>query len=338
MPSVRNRLILGGAAVGGIVGGAALAYWKPDGPLLGFWLSFALAAGLWIALTNSLDGLRQRARWLVALNAVVVFFALLTTQVAARRAISATHLRYEGVLLESIDTFTVGSGEYDVDVRLPTVARGQAPWSLRITKRDSAWTVEPLTGVEELRIGDIGSHRDDRVSRSTILGAQDDVAAIIDPSGAVIDSIRLSTDRAPALRSASGTFALEPVSAALETRYRRGLRVGVALADLDGPRTAAAPWERFVRVRELPSDNIALSLFARRKRYLVTASPPYSVRGSEPSTDALGFADSAAVEVRQGDMRWRFMLREWRRAPSANVGLALFFQRNPRPLDTPLPA
>src|SRR5262249_7525767 len=135
---------------------ATLAYWKPDGPLLGFWLSFALVAGLWISLTDSLVGLRERARWLVALNAVVVFFALLTTQVAARRAISATHLRYEGVLLESVAQFSVGSGEDDVDVRLPTVSRGQMPWSLRVAQRDSGWIVEPLTGVEELRIGSIG--------------------------------------------------------------------------------------------------------------------------------------------------------------------------------------
>src|SRR5215510_4766771 len=140
MPSIRSRLIIGSGAVGGIVAGSALAYWKPDGPLLGFWLSFALVLGLWVSLTKSLSGLRQRAQWLVALNAVVVFFALLTTQVAARRAISATHLRYEGVLLESVNQFTVGSGEDDVDVRLPTVARGQAPWSLRVTKRDSAWS------------------------------------------------------------------------------------------------------------------------------------------------------------------------------------------------------
>src|SRR6185503_14362485 len=158
MPSVQNRFIIGCGAIGGIAGGSALAYWKPDGPLLGFWLSFALVLGLWISLTGSLAGLRQRAQWLVALNAVVVFFALLTTQVAARRAISATHLRYEGVLLESVNQFTVGSGEDDVDVRLPTVARDQVPWSLRVSKRDSAgWTVEPLSGVEELRVGAVSS-------------------------------------------------------------------------------------------------------------------------------------------------------------------------------------
>src|SRR5437868_14270581 len=92
MPSIQNRLILGSGAVGGIIGGSALAYWKPDGPLLGFWLTFALVVGLWISLTSSLDGLRQRAQWLVAFNAIVVFFALLTTQFAARRSLSAAHL------------------------------------------------------------------------------------------------------------------------------------------------------------------------------------------------------------------------------------------------------
>src|SRR5258707_4640923 len=77
MPSVPNRLILGAGAIAGILGGSAIAYWKPDGPLLGYWLSFALLLGLWISFTNSLDGLRQRAQLLVALNAIVVFFALL---------------------------------------------------------------------------------------------------------------------------------------------------------------------------------------------------------------------------------------------------------------------
>src|SRR4051812_3496323 len=169
MPSVHNRVFLGACAIGGILGGSALAYWKPDGPLLGFWLTFALAVGLWISLTSSLDGLRQRAQWLVALNAIVVFFALLTTQIAARRAISAAHLRYEGVLLESVDAFIIGSGEDSVDVRLPTIARDQVPWSIRVAKRESEWSVEPITGVEELRIGRHGDGGDFQVSQSAVL-------------------------------------------------------------------------------------------------------------------------------------------------------------------------
>ena len=337
MPSVQNRFILGAGAVGGIVGGAGLAYLRPDGPLLGFWLTLALALGLWISLTSSLSGLRQRAQWLVALNAIVVFFALLTTQVAARRAISATHLRYEGILLESVDRFTVGSGEDSVDVRLPTVVRDQVPWSVRLAKRDSGWVIEPITGVEELRIGEVGSDRDFRVSRSAVLAGEGDVAAIVDANGVVIDTLRRSSERELTTRDAR--FGLSPVSDALGGRYRRGLRAGVALSELDGARRTSAPYERFVRVRALPShDNALVALFTPGERYLVTASPPFAVRGPNQGADALSFRDSATVEIRQGDARWRLVLREWRRTPSANVGLALFFNRNPRPLDTPLPA
>src|SRR5262249_10800842 len=157
----------------------------------------------------------------------------------------------------------------------------------------------------------------------------------VDANGRALDTIRLGESRE--LRTRAGTFALNPMNRALDARYHRGLRLGLALSDLDGPRRTPVASERFVRVRELPSndDRPLVSRLSPDKRYRVTAPPPYSIRGADPSGDALSFADSAAVEVRQGDTRWRFVLRNWRRAPSSNVGLALFFNRNPRPLDTP---
>src|SRR5215475_2543560 len=335
MPSVQNRFILGAGALGGVLGGAALAYWKPDGPLLAFWLSLALVLGLWISLTSSLSGLRQRAQGLIALNAFVVFFALLTSQVAARRAISATHLRYEGVLLESVDKFTIGSAEDGVDVRLPALARDQIPWSVRVARHDSGWIVDPIGGVEELRVGVVGSDRDYRVSRSILLTHNGDAAAIVDASGRVVDSIRRSTS--DELRTHDATYRLDPVNGALDARYTRRLRSGVALSDLDASRRVSPAYERFVRVRAMPRE-IASFALPGGPRYLVTASPPFGIRGAGSAGDGLTFADSATVEIRQGEIRWRFILREWRRAPSSNVGLAVFFVRNPRPLDTPLPA
>jgi hypothetical protein len=92
-------------------------------------------------------------------------------------------------------------------------------------------------------------------------------------------------------------------------------------------------------VRALPAREVAFFRLPGGARYLVTASPPFGIRGAEAAGgDGLTFADSATVEIRQGETRWRFILREWRRAPSSKVGLAVFFARNPRPLDTPLPA
>src|SRR5262245_30236165 len=335
MPSVQNRFILGAGALVGVLGGAALAYWKPDGPLLAFWLSLALVLGLWISLTSSLSGLRQRAQWLIALNALVVFFALLTSQVAARRAISATHLRYEGVLLESVDKFTIGSGEDGVDVRLPALARDQIPWSVRVARTKSGCIVDPIGGVEELRVGVVGSDRDYRVSRSTLLAHDGDAAAIVDANGRVVDSIRRATS--DELRTHDATYRLDPVNGALDARYGKRLRSGVALSDLDGARSSSTAYERFVRVRALPREIASFPLLGGG-RYQVTASPPFGIRGAGSAGDGLTFADSATVEIRQGDIRWRFILRKWRGAPRSSGGLAVFFARNPRPLDTPLPA
>ncbi|HEY7393291.1 MAG TPA: hypothetical protein VH559_00515, partial [Gemmatimonadaceae bacterium] len=187
-----------------------------------------------------------------------------------------------------------------------------------------------------LRVGVVGSDRDYRVSRSTTLMRDGDAAAIVDANGRVVDSIRRATS--DELRTHDATYRLEPVNGALDARYSKRLRSGVALSDLDGTRHSSAAYERFVRVRALPAREIASFALPGGAHYLVTASPPFGIRGAGSAGDGLTFADSATIEIRQGDIRWRFILREWRRAPSSNVGLAVFFVRNPRPLDTPLPA
>ena len=115
------------------------------------------------------------------------------------------------------------------------------------------------------------------------------------------------------------------------------------------------PYERFVRVQEFSASDVVNgvrpSILQRavwstpfmRERWLpdrpllVAASPPYTLRGPSMSDAHLSFSDSALFEIRNGDVSWRFQLRTWRREPSAEVGLALLFVRNPRPLDTPLP-
>jgi hypothetical protein len=49
-------------------------------------------------------------------------------------------------------------------------------------------------------------------------------------------------------------------------------------------------------------------------------------------------SDSAFVEVRNADVSWRFgLLTDWRSEPGAPRGIAILFNRNPRPMDTPLP-
>jgi hypothetical protein len=355
MPASRSvpRLV---AALGlGLITGVGLAYWQPRWPLLGYWLLLSISLGVAVSTSASLAGLGRRAKWLLAINAAIVAFALATTQIAARRAISSTHLEYRGVHLVGVDSFTVGAGEADADVRLQSVASA-APWSVRIAKQGRTWTVEPRAGIEQLRVGPVGGSRAAHrfnVAQSTILSSSDDWVAIVDPSGAVVDTLRLS---ATGVRSAtSNAFLLRPVNGDIAARYRRQLRAGVALSSLDGQRTAPSAYERFVRVQELsssddvngvapsPVQRLAWSLpfvperLLPTRPLLVAASPPFMLRGAGLDTGLLSFTDSARVEIRSGDVSWDFELRARRREPSADVGLDLLFVRNPRALDTPLP-
>ena len=77
----------------GVVVGIGLAYWQPRSPLLAYWLLLAIGLGATVSLTRALSGVTQRAKWIMTINAVIVAVALATTQLAARRAISATPSR-----------------------------------------------------------------------------------------------------------------------------------------------------------------------------------------------------------------------------------------------------
>lgn len=355
MPASRTALKI--LTVLGLVTGVGLAYWQPQWPLLGYWLLFSTGLGVAVSTMSSLSGLAMRAKWLMTINALVVAFALATTQIAARRAISSTHLQYRGVHVVGIDSFTVGAGDTDADIRLQNVAT-TSPWSIRVAKQGQRWTVEPLAGIEQLRMNPGGGTRassasDFKVARSSILTAAGDWVAVADPAGVVVDTLRLAQGRLESSRS--NTFLLRPISADITDRYRRQLRAGVALSGLDGHRSAPSAYERFVRVQEFSASNVVngmrpsivqrvvWSLPLMRDRWLpsrpllVAASPPYTLRGPSLSDGHLSFSDSALFEIRNGDVAWRFQLRTWRREPSADVGLALLFVRNPRPLDTPLP-
>ena len=339
----------------GLTTGVSLAYWQPRWPLLGYWLLLSIALGVAVSTVSSLAGLARRAKWLLSINAIIVGVALATTQIAARRAISSTHLEYRGVHLVGVDSFTVGAGDAGADVRLQSVASA-SPWSVAIAKRGRTWTVEPRAGIEQLRVGPIGGSRSTHrfnVAQSTILSSAHDWVAIVDPSGAIVDTVRLGADGLESARSNS--FLLHPINGAIAGRYRRQLRAGVALSSLDGHRSAPSAYERFVRVRELSSSdevNGAAPSLAQRVAWslpliperllpsrplLIAASPPFELRGASLDTGLVSFADSALVEVRSGDVSWIFELRARRREPSADVGLDLLFVRNPRALDTPLP-
>ena len=338
----------------GLATGVGLAYWQPRWPLLGYWLVLSIALGVAVSTATGLAGLARRGKWLLTINAFIVAFALATTQIAARRAISSTHLEYRGVHLVGVDSFIVGAGDAEADVRLQSVSSAM-PWTVRIAKQRRGWTIEPRAGIEQLRVGPVGTTRGARrftVAQSAILSGAQNWVAVVDPSGAVIDTLRLGGD---GLKSAtSNTYALRPVNTAIAARYRRQLRAGVALSALDGRRAAPSPYERFVRVQELSGDEVngVVPTLAQRaawslpfipermsptKPLLVAASPPYSLRAPSLDSGLVSFDDSARVEVRSAGVSWDFELRARRREPSADVGLDLLFIRNPRALDTPLP-
>src|SRR5262245_49992210 len=118
----------------GIALGAALAYWQPRSPLLAYWLVLAVGLGFFVSTTRALTGVRARAKWLIGINAVIVAVALATTQIAAHRAISSTHLEYRGVHLVGVPSFTVGAADTAADVQLQATTPTQSPWSIRISR------------------------------------------------------------------------------------------------------------------------------------------------------------------------------------------------------------
>src|SRR5690606_9246872 len=87
MPRSHRWLLL--LTIAGLLAGFGIAYWAPAWPLLAYWLVLAMA--------------------------------LITTQLAARRAISSTHLAYHGVHIVGVDSLTIGAGPNTTDVRLQAV-------------------------------------------------------------------------------------------------------------------------------------------------------------------------------------------------------------------------
>jgi hypothetical protein len=339
----------------GLGSGVALAYYEPRWPLLGYWLLLSVGLGVAVSTSSALPGLGRRAKWLLAINGCIVAFALATTQIAARRAISSTHLEYRGVHLVGVDSFTVGAGDVGADVRLQTVSTA-APWSIKVAKSGTGWTVEPRNGIEQLRVGPVhysGDAKSFNVSQSAILAEEGEWIAVVDPAGAALDTLRLVAGSIESSRKNS--FLLRPISGTLSSRYRRQLRAGVSISALDGQRAEPSPYERFVRIQELSSGDavngtspslaqrLAWSLPLVPDRWLptrpllISASPPFELRGPHAEKGLISFADSARVEVRSAGVSWDFELRARRREPSADVGLDLLFARNPRALDTPLP-
>ena len=206
-----------------------------------------------------------------------------------------------------------------------------------------------------MRVGPVGKSRGARrftVAQSTILSGAKDWVAIVDPSGVVVDTLRLVGDGVKS--TTSNSFSLRPVNGAIAARYRRQLRAGVALSIARrtslravavrtlraraGARGRRGEWRRTTLAQRAAwSLPFIPERMSPSKPLLVAASPPYALRGPSLDSGLVSFADSALVEVRSAGVSWDFELRARRREPSADVGLDLLFIRNPRALDTPLP-
>jgi hypothetical protein len=327
-----------------VVFGIAIVYWQPDRPLLAYWLGVAIVLGLLISLTGSINGIRLRAQWLITTFAILIGFALATTQLAARRTISTTHLTYHGVHLAGVDSFTIGAGTVQADVKLQTITPSQVPWLLQVTRADSGWTVAAVDGVEQVRLSLPGERdaRDFDVAQSGVLHRDGDAVAVVDPMGNAVDTLRLHEGM---LHSSRGMYSLVTTNDAIRRRYERRLRSSAALSMLEGRRSSPDVYERFIRVQTIgPLDNVngsSATWAARllgRQRLLISATPPYRLAGALVAHERLLVTDSSTVEVRNGDGTWRFVLHaSWRREPSADPGVSVIFERGPRQLDTPLP-
>ncbi|MGH7445993.1 MAG: hypothetical protein ACRELT_00435, partial [Longimicrobiales bacterium] len=331
----------------GLLTGLGLAYWRPATPLLAYWLLLAMVLGIAIALTMRFRGIQSRLGTVVWTFAALIAMALITTQLAARRAISSTHLVYHGVHLVGVDSLTIGAGPNTTDVRLQTVTSAQLPWSISLNRTQDGWELNPAYGVEQLRVQHGSTRpigREYSVARSAVL-RPDDAIAIVGPDGEPVDTLTLVRGGIETSTGSRLTFASS--DAALRHRHNRRLASGTALANLNGERSGSSiVYERFVRVQRLSDGDVingaAAPLFARvipgSNRYLISAAPPYTLAGEAMSGQSLVVGDSAFVEVRSADATWRFaLLTEFRREPGAQRGVAVLFDRNPRPLDTPLP-
>lgn len=343
----KARTVLAVFSVAAVAGGVVLAYLWPSAPLLAYWLAAALGLGLFISFWTSLGDLQRCAKYLVWLFAVVVLFSLITTHIAARRAISSTHLVFRGVHLAGVDSFTIGSFRTAADVRLAAVTPGELPWRIRVRQLESGLELVSEYGVEQLRTR---TGTDDPIRRTfnvagSVVSKTDDQVTILAPDGSVADTLTVFDDR---LQGANGaTFGLSSRDSLLLPRYQRRLYRGTTLASLEGRRDLrTAAYERFVRVQELSAAHVvngsALNVMQQwlgvAKRYLISAAPPYSVRSSNTGSVPLVLNEPSFVEVRNGSLSWQFsLLPDWRRERSAPRGVSLIFHRNPRPLDTPLP-
>lgn len=357
---MRRSLLLLAATIAALAaGGVWLAFARPGSPLLAYWLLVALGAGVAVAVTPALAGLDRRARWLVLIYAPIAFVALSTTQCAARRVASSTHLRYRGVHVTGADTLVIGVGDPRADIRLQAVNRVQTPWSLRAVRSRGLWRLEPIAGIEQLRAtahaGPSADGHSYDVAGAALLEPGTPGIAVLGPDGTPIDTLAFRDVR---LASARGnSFELHAVTRDIDARYARLLSGGTALAGLDGARPHPDAYERFVRVQAIHNDEIvngARLPWSRRlstwlesalpfrrptpARLLLSAAAPYRLSGGSVVGKSLAFRDSALVEVRNADAIWRFELRVWQHQPSAAPGLALIFLRNPRPLETPLPS
>jgi hypothetical protein len=343
--------ILGGV---GVIVGLVIAFRAPTVPLLAYWMVFMLVLGALLAAYTSFPGIKQRTRHILTLGVVAVFFGLLTTQIAARRAASATHLRYNGVLIERDSSIRIGTAPEGNDIRLPAARQQLFPWVVRVTKRGARWVVEPESSVDQLRLS-TGNERGSSVvaewfgakrkkwelGGAARLALPGDWVAVVDAAGRAVDTLTLreASDGRRLVSRRSGEFALEPVADRLRQRYRKMLRAGVPLSALDGRARNSAPFERFVRVREEAPTTFLPSLFgAAPTEMFMTAATPFRLEGPAVQSATLAFRDSALVEVKQGGVVWRFHLVEWRRTASSGRGIAMLFDRLPRKLDTPLPA
>ena len=334
--------------------GAGMAWFWPSGPLLVFWMASLLGMGSWAALSTAITGMRQRTETILIVGGVAAFAGLLTTQLAARRDVSAMHVRYRGVLVERANTVRIGTAAAETDITLATAPEQLFPWAIRVTRDGSRWKIEAERNIDQLRLSTADDRRrtiGEREVRWELGGAArlqqpGDEVTVISEQGTVIDTLSLrgeGTSRRLASRR-SGEFLLAPVEARRSSTYQKLLATGAPLSAFDGVSRRSAPFERFVRLREERLDGeagwwdrAAVRMGWKTTDLLLTAATPFRLQGATVQSVPLSFRDSALVEVKQGGYVWRFHLVEWRRTASSGLGLALLFGRLPRPMNNPIP-
>jgi hypothetical protein len=288
----------------------------------------------------------SRAKWLIGGGWILVSAGLGSTQLSARRAATATHLRYEGVLVERTDTVRIGAGERLAEVHLPLDRDALTQWSIRIRRNGAEWIIDDHVNVDQVRVSDgrrefgfFGrDEREWRLSGSAVLRKNDDWAALVDEKGRTLDTLRRSriNGEASIAGSSGAEYRTKPVNRSRTLRYRRNLRQGTALSSLDGKGRTSAPHERFVRVRYQGRNRIDALL--RGDDMVLSSAAPFRLIGPSVESRILSFVDSALIEVRQGSSLWRFRVSDWKRSTAPGRGIAVLFDRNPRVMDTPLPA